>query len=496
MLNLPIPDNELTSSFDAKLRKESREALLVDYLRAWTHKEQAGKHESKGTPLLLVLEDVHWLDPLSHDLLLAIARLIANLPVLILLAYRPLEVEHFQISSLTELPHFSQIPLAELTPSEAQQLMQAKREELEIEELPADLLKRLEARAEGNPFYLEELLNYLPKLQINSDSAQALAQLELPPTLDSLVLSRIDQLSQQQQIMLKVASIIGRLFPVGWLCGYFPTLGKPANIQPDFTLLQRQQLTLKQHEQPELAYLFKHVVTQEVTYKSMTTAKRATLHEQLASYLEARVASDAVGIDLVTYHYAQSSNVAKKRHYLRQAAKAAQERYANAAAIDYYEQLFELLSTPSERVETLLALGEVLQLLGRLAEAKARYQQALQMASNMTSSAQARCQQSLGILLRYCGDYTEALYWLEQAQASFKALADKSGMSHTLTQIGAVCWQQGNHTKARLFFENSLLFWKKIGYKAGLIESLVGLASVTLATGQIVRGKSRNARHS
>src|SRR5207247_846180 len=104
VLNLPIPDNEATRQFDAKLRKASLEGLLVDWLR----------HCAAGKPTLMVLEDCHWLDPLSLDLLEVMARALVNLPVLLVAAYRPPEASGGGGPRFEQLPHFTEIALADL----------------------------------------------------------------------------------------------------------------------------------------------------------------------------------------------------------------------------------------------------------------------------------------------------------------------------------------------------------------------------------------------
>ena len=107
VLNLSIPDNDLTRSFDAKLRKTSLESLLIDCLRAHAH----------IAPMLLVLEDCHWLDPLSHDLLEVISRTVADLPVLIVMDYRPLQLERLKEARVENLSYFNEIRLLDFTPA-------------------------------------------------------------------------------------------------------------------------------------------------------------------------------------------------------------------------------------------------------------------------------------------------------------------------------------------------------------------------------------------
>ena len=133
---------------------------------------------------------------------------------------------------------------------------------------------------------MEELLNYLHDRGINPYDVQALSALELPSSLHTLVLSRMDQLSESQKVTLKVASIIGRLFPFAWLHGYYPGLGAPEAVKSDLSELARLELTPLDTPEPELAYLFKHIVTQEAAYESLAYATREQLHEQLAQYLE------------------------------------------------------------------------------------------------------------------------------------------------------------------------------------------------------------------
>ena len=127
--HLPLRDNELTETFDAKLRKTSLEALLADCLRA----------RAREDPLLLVLDECHWIDPLSHDLLEIVGRLSAVLPILLVTAYRPPELHRFAAaaegagvspgSRINRLPNFHQIRLTGFTPAQAEELIGLKLEQ-------------------------------------------------------------------------------------------------------------------------------------------------------------------------------------------------------------------------------------------------------------------------------------------------------------------------------------------------------------------------------
>ena len=134
------------------------------------------------------------------------------------------------------------------------------------------MISRITNRAEGNPFYIEELLNYLHDRGIDPHDAQALQKLDLPTSLHSLILSRIDQLTESQKSTIKVASVIGRLFRAGMLWGVYPQLGNEQQIKIDLEILSQLDLTPLDSAEPELIYLFKNIVTQEVAYESLPYA--------------------------------------------------------------------------------------------------------------------------------------------------------------------------------------------------------------------------------
>jgi predicted ATPase/class 3 adenylate cyclase len=467
-LNLPIPDNDLTHSFDAKLRKASLEALLVSCLRA----------RAKTTPLLIVLEDCHWLDPLSHDLLEEIGRTLVDLPVLLVMAYRPPELQRLQAPRVSQLSYFTQIQLTDFTLQEAEQLISLKLSQFfgPQTEISQELLQRITGRAQGNPFYIEELLNYLHDQGFDPSNSEALERFDLPTSLHSLILSRVDQLSESQKSLVKVASVIGRLFRAAWLWGVYPELGEPTHIKADLEALSYLDLTPLDTPEPELAYLFKHVITQEVAYESLPYATRAALHEQLGWFIE-RAYSQVLEqyIDLLAFHYERSQNEVKKREYLRKAGEAAQANYANEAAISYYQRVLPLLPI-EEQGTVMLKLGEVLQLVGQWQEAGNLYRQALTLAEQLGNrSAQAWCQTAMGELYRKQGLYSEAVVWFEQAQAGFAALGERVGAGQVLHYRGTLAAQQGDYEASRLFYEESLAIRRELDDKANIASLLSNL---------------------
>ena len=449
VLNLQIPDNQLTGSFDAKLRKESLESLLVDCLR----------RRARTMPLLIVLEDCHWLDPLSHDLLEVVGRAIADLPVLIVLAYRPPQLNRLLAPRVSQLFYFTEIPLTDLPPEEIEQLVSFKLAQIygEQAKLPQALIEKISRRAEGNPFYIEELLNYLRDRNIDPGQLEALEQIDLPDSLYSLILSRIDQLTENQKTLLKVASVIGRLFRAAMLWGIYNQFGSRERVQSDLDALSALDLTPLDTPEPELMYLFKHIVTQEVAYETLSFATRAMLHDQIGQYIE-KIHPEGLAqyIDLLAFHFERSENLSKKREYLLKAAEAAQADYANAAAITYYQRVLHLLPE-DQRVRGLLKLGQVLELVGEWENAEEIDREAERLAGLIDDAqGQAQARRALGWLLRKRGEYGAAEERLRGVRESYQRLGDSAGVSNVLADIGEIYRLQGKYAEARAYYEESL----------------------------------------
>lgn len=468
VLDLNIPENDFTQTLEPKIRQSALHALLEDCL----------KSAAKEEPILIVMEDLHWIDALSHDLMDELAKALANHAVCFVLAYRSPQMERLQTPRLEALPQFTQIELQELTKTEAESAIRAKLAQLYPARggtLPIGLVDALMRRAQGNPFYLEELLNYLHDRSI--DPAD-LGRIELPDSLHTLILSRIDKLNEQEKTTLRVASIVGRLFRAKWLTGYYPELGSYPQVKAALDALDTLDITHLNAPEPELAYLFKHIVTHEVTYESLPFATRARLHEQLAQYLE-----DAdVPLDTIAFHYGRSENKEKQREYLRKAGEAAQKNFANDAALEHFGRLLPLLNNEREQTEIYLKRGDVLELMGRYDEAESDYRLALDSAKDGTA-LNTSAQFALGHLFRLRGDYESALDWLGRAKAVCTALEDKFGLAQVLIEAGYVLYRKGEYKQASELSNEALTLAREMGDTWSIAEALNNLGSAAMYQG-------------
>ena len=449
VLNLPLPDNEFTNALDPRDRKSALESVLEDCL----------KSAVRESPLLIVLEDLHWIDPLSHDLLETLARVSENLPICFVLAYRPLDLARLQEPRVEKLPHFTKVELRYLPASGAEQLIRAKLAQLFPERtgaLPKALAEELIEKSQGNPFFIEELINYLHDRGLNPYDVHALQELELPSSLQTLILSRIDQLTEPQRVTLKVASIIGRVFLFSWLYGYYPSLGDENVVKAHLTELSRLDLTPLDTPDPELAYLFKHIVTQEVAYESLSYRTRAQLHELLARYLE-ETYPDKPPIEILTHHYSRSNNLDKKREYLRKSGDAAQAVYSNETALEYFQQALALSPGPEEKIDLHLNSGRVLQLIGKREAARSHYQQALVVATSYQFMPKiVECEIRLGNVWTLQAEYRLAKEWVEKSHTHAVEIQDLAAMCEALGELGIIYWRLADFENATLYLLKSI----------------------------------------
>lgn len=483
VLNLPLPDNDFTRALEPQDRKGTLEALLEDCL----------KSAAQETPLLIVLEDLHWIDPLSHDLLETLARVSENLSICFVLAYRPPDLVRLQTSRVEALPFFTKIELSLLSASDVEQLIRAKLAQLFPERtgaLPQALAEELAAKSQGNPFFIEELLNYLHDRGLNPYDAQSLEALEIPASLQTLILSRIDQLSEPQKVTLKVASVIGRVFLFSWLYGYYPSLGDEEIIKKNLSELSRLDLTPLDTPEPELAYLFKHIVTQEVAYRSLSLDTRKQLHELLGKYLEATYPND-LPVEVLAFHYSHTEDQAKKREYLRRSGDIAQAAFSNGTALEYFEQALGASPDFEECIDLHLKAGTILQMTGEWDAAKIHYQEALQIAEDhQYTGRMIECQVKLATWLDLRGNYERALEWLDKARALADQANDLPGKCEVLSELGSVHWRLGQFDAARQFAGQGLDIARQIADKKREENALFFLATISGQQGNYAESHS------
>ena len=457
VLDRPIEDNELTSGFDAKLRKSSLETLLVQWL-SW---------RAANGPLVMVLEDCHWMDQLSVDLLERVARALPGMAAALVVTYRP--------GSFTPPPvgHATVIPLDRLDDSSCRTLLADRLRDVYGPEVApsSTVLDRLVERAEGNPFYLEELANYLHD-EGADPSGDNPADVDLPSSLSALVLSRIDTLGESSRRTLKVASVVGREFATDVLTGAYPELGAGRQVVGHLRRLCDANLVVQDDEDAK-AYWFKHAMVRDVAYDSLPFSLRALVHGRIGLWLES---ADPDALDLLAHHFWHADDDGKKRQYLHRAGEAARARFANAQAADYFRRLVSLLGD-EDRAPVLRQLGAVLELPGLWSDAEAVYRELLDLAARLSDpvlAAWAHC--SLAEPMRKQGHYDEASHELDVAEPSFDDAGDLDGLAQAAHVRGLIANQRGAPAEAWDHFQRSLDLRRRLGDRVHVASALANLA--------------------
>jgi class 3 adenylate cyclase/tetratricopeptide (TPR) repeat protein len=386
VLPLDLPDNALTSPMSGEVRGGNIRDLLLRLVQA----------RARQMPLLLIIEDAQWLDSASWALTQAVSTRLQEdgWPVLLVLATRPPpDPAPPAYLDLQQAPGVEWIPLDALPPSDTLALVCQR---LGVAALPEPVTMLILDRAEGNPFFSEELAYALRDtgvIQI-ADGACTLAPgvgdldaQAVPDTIQGVITSRIDRLPPSQQLTLKVASVIGRLFAYDTLEAIHPIEAARRHLPADLATLERLDLTPLSSPEPDLTYIFKHVITQEVTYNLMLFAQRRELHRAVAEWYERAYADDiAPFYPLLVHHWSKAEVTAKTLNYLEKAAEQALRSYANQEALDFLNEALRLdQAGPAAHVDRLRRarwerrLGEAYYCLGRTGVARTHFERALRL---------------------------------------------------------------------------------------------------------------------
>ena len=422
-LRLPTPDNEFTRQLSAAQRQSVLHGLLGDSLAK----------AAADNPIVIAIEDFHWADRQSEELLSELVARLAKRSVLFVLASRPRDVGG-PPSRFESLPNYREIVMSELSREEGRAAAQNAWSRFRPgAQMPTAVMDAILERAQGNPFFIEELLRWLRDREEKDGPGGAAGSSDLPESLQSLILERIDRLSEREKVTLKVASVIGRVFSAAWLPGYYAPIGAWDRVREDLSRLEYLDLTPLEQAEPELTYLFKHLVTREVAYEALPFELRGRLHERLASYLETAYPENPP-LDAIAFHYGMGSDESKQALWFRKAADAAKASYANSAAIAWYDRLVGILHEGRDLAETLLLRADVKENIGQTEGAEADYRATLEMCEQLGLAAEAaNAERGIGAIIAQRGETDAGLELLDRAAKNLEALGkNKDSLSARL----------------------------------------------------------------
>lgn len=328
ILSVPPDDFPPRSLGPEEKRKLTFEAIKALFLR-----------ESQVKTLIIILDNLQWTDKESQKLLSYLVESIANARVLILGIYRP-----GQLHPWSDKSYYTHITLNPLTEDESATLAKAL---LDVKKFTIAFRKLVLDRAEGNPLYLEEIIHWLLEIGAIARSetgyvvSKTASELSVPGTIQDVIMARIDRLEQDLKRTMQIASVIGRDF-------LFQLLRRTSDmgdaLQTYLMKLQSLEFIYEKSLFPELEYMFKHILIQDVAYHSLLTETRKQFHERIGNAMEEIYKGRFdEHCEKLAYHYQQSSNREKALEYLILAGKKAANRFANVEAMNFCKEALKIL---------------------------------------------------------------------------------------------------------------------------------------------------------
>ncbi len=454
-----ITSDSLYEQLDARGRYQNFLSAIFSFLKA----------AASIRPLVIELEDGHWYDQDSINLLRQFTRQMRNLPIFCLITSRYADDGSRQLLLSEEFLEARGIPsiIVDLNVLQKDALRQFAETQLggKIAEPFYDVLLRT---SNGNPFYLEQILEFFSESDLleKQDSLWNIKDenIKLSSSVSSILMARIDRLSTLVKETVKTAAVIGREFEI-------PVLNEVLKNNNDFqsfngnlpTVLKEQVRHAEQGQIwraiNELRYIFKHSLLREAVYDMQLHTKIRSLHLLIAEAMEKLYAKNlSVRYADLAFHYEQAEQTEKTLHYLRLAGDHARNNFQNQKALEYYHQLLNYEAYDGEdRVTTLLKISKVLTLVGEWDKCEQRLQEALSLARQISNPfLTAKANNSLGYLLMLKGAYTSADEYINASIKTFEKLKDTQGMARSFGDLGNLYFRQGDYNEAKEFFVKSI----------------------------------------
>jgi len=356
LLSLKVNDEDFEKLEPKEKRERTFEAIRDMLVRG-----------SQERPLILTVEDSHWIDKTSEEFLNYMIGWLPNTAILLILLYRPEYTHPWGSKS-----YYTKIGLDQLGTDSSSELVKAI---LEEGEAAPELTQLVLNRAAGNPLFMEEFTHTL--LENGSierkDEKYVLSEkasdIQVPDTIQGIIAARLDRLEDNLKRTMQVASVIGRDFAFRILQ---TITGVREDLKSSLLNLQGLEFIYEKNLFPELEYIFKHALTQEVAYNSLLLKRRKEIHEKIGGAIEKLYAERLEEFyEMLAYHYSRSDSLEKACQYSRLSGEKAETNYSHREACDFYKGAIDLLNklpeteeNKKEKLEVLGSLGAPLAFLG------------------------------------------------------------------------------------------------------------------------------------
>jgi class 3 adenylate cyclase/tetratricopeptide (TPR) repeat protein len=474
LLDVPV-DLAASAALDPPMRKARTFALLRQMIRA----------ASQRQPLMLAVENLHWIDPTSEAWLASLVERLGDTPVLLLVTYRPgYQPPWIGHSAAT------QMALPRLSSGDSRVVLQAVPQ---AAQLPGPVQEAIVANAGGNPFFVEELTWAAVE---HSDRA---GSPPLPDTIEAVLAARLDRLPPEAKRLVQTAAVIGTEVPV-------PLLQRLAGLsddrlQRDLAHLQSREFLYETQSFPEPVYTFKHALTREVAYGSLLQERRRALHRQSVEALEAlSPARLGESVEHLAHHALRGELWEKAVRYCQGAGEKAQNRGAYPEARTGFEQALDALDHLPEHPETGVLGIELRRRLGGNLSMVGEHQRSLAVLGEAAARARqlgdrARLGNTLSRMVTVhmiVGDVEGALAAGREALELAGRLGDPTLHVQASYRLGQTYASLGDHSRAVELLRGNVeaLAWSIPGYmRDWCIKSQAWLAEVLSIRGEFLEGK-------
>jgi len=450
-------------------------------------------------PVVVCLEDLHWADSPSIELLRTILSDF-RYPAVFLCLYRP-PFSLFTSQQASSITFYRDIRLYDLSASEAQDMVESL---LKTEDIPPELRTFIQTRVEGNPFYLEEAINALIESETLARDAGSwkltrdLSAVNIPSTVQGIISARLEPLEREMKRILQEASVIGRAF-------LYAILSRISELKEyiDRSLngLERIDLIRLRSLQPDMEYIFKHALTQEIVYNGILKKERQNIHERIGLVIE-DLFSDRLSefSETLAFHFKQGHSIPKAIDYLIKSGEKCLKRYALDESDRYFSEGFKLLAVKNDRtvednrllVDILLKWMLVFYYRGNFKEMAGLLNAYKELVESLNDKEQIGIYYVwMGMTLMQRENFKDSYYYLNRALKLGDEINDQKIISTASTWMAYTCADLGLLDEAVTHGERALEIGKSID--SGLYPYHLALG----AMGYVywVRGESKKAAH-
>ena len=465
-------------------------------------------------PVVLLLDDLQWMDDASLDLLHHVSRRAQDLRMLVVATYRPEDLVdlrapqgvHPLTRALRRLSRENLYAILKLRRLSADQTRSMVNQILPANILTDELFELLHRTTDGNPFFVVEILAQLVEdgrlvQEAGVWSNAPIIALALPTTVRDVVLRRVDRLRRQEQDLLNLMAVAGLEFD-------FPVIQLASGLQETDlidSLDTLVRLRLLQESAGEDHYRFDHELFREVLYDRLSRGTRRLLHHKIGEALEQvhRDDNEEVIFELA-YHFSQTRDEERSLQYSILAGERALRAFAPQEAISHFERvLANVEGNPASGLQVKAAelhnyLGTALDSVGDQRAALEHFSSALTIVEKLElPRVRATVQRNLGRLYQKRADWPRAMENLQRALEGFTALGNDRGRGDTHRALAQVFWQQGEYAMAKVHLEEALAIQDRLRNRAEMGAIYTDLANIDASKGQSdqARGRYEEALH-